>query len=146
MTMSFLAFMRCYLWDITYYVTSFVRPRWCKTISATSLIWRCLCDVIFTMPLWNFICAKAFVWFDLCNLIFLTSVMRRHFYDFVLCETSYVTSFSITFSQWRFDGRHWIRRRLLLCHLSVGEVWQNWKSGKFKIPIRIINHQPMKPN
>ena len=116
--MSFLSFMRCYLWDITYYVTSFVRPRWCKPISATSLVGRCLFDVIFTMlleqlPLLNFIYATAFVWLDLCNLIFVTSLVLRHFYDVFmwrqLCDIIYVKPF-MRFHCDAIDSTSFLRR------------------------------------
>jgi hypothetical protein len=97
--MSFLAFMPRYLWDITYYVTSFVRPRWCKTISATSLIGRCLCDVIFTMllelkfHLCNGICVIWLVKFNFCNISNATSFLRRCFMWNQLCDVFFLSLF-----------------------------------------------------
>jgi len=119
----------------------------------TSFKWCCLCDasywpVFIQRRLCDAICARllSFLERHYCDFIIAISLLR-----FLLCDFIQVILFErfnlsgITFQR-RYDGRHWIRRRLLLCHLSVGEVWQNWKSGKFKIPIRIINQQPMKPN
>ena len=92
-----------------------IRHRLSDVVYATLVIDRYLYNVVCAMP---FVHAFYHFW----NGIIAISLLR-----FLLCDFIQVILFErfnlsgITFQR-RYDGRHWIRRRLLLCHLSVGEV------------------------